>query len=107
KLMNHDPKAATQRKKATFAGDLHLLRKLRGKDLNLRPLGYEGKVNAHRNQRKPTKPNSNTGFSRLVLGWFCFLLAGVRAQNMNSRCSHCASFSLSCSSRQNQRANVC
>ena len=39
--MNHDPKAATQRKKATFAGDLHLLRKLRGKDLNLRPLGYE------------------------------------------------------------------
>jgi hypothetical protein len=39
--MNHDPKTASQTKKATFAGDLDSFGKLRGKDLNLRPLGYE------------------------------------------------------------------
>jgi hypothetical protein len=39
--MNHDPKTASQTKKATYSVTLFSFGKLRGKDLNLRPLGYE------------------------------------------------------------------
>jgi len=46
-----------------------------GEDLNLRPLGYEGKLTAHRNQRKPT-PANNGGSSafRRLHGLGCFRL---------------------------------
>jgi len=42
--MNHDPKTATARKKATYSVTFDSFGKLRGKDLNLRPLGYECKI---------------------------------------------------------------
>ena len=39
--MNHDPRTATATKKATYSVTFKGILKLRGKDLNLRPLGYE------------------------------------------------------------------
>ncbi len=47
--------------------------RLRGKDLNLRPLGYEGNGNSHRNPHQPTNPNNDAAFSGSALGWFGFL----------------------------------
>jgi hypothetical protein len=54
--MNHDPKTASQTKKATYSVTLFSFGKLRGKDLNLRPLGYEGKSNLNTNQENAAKP---------------------------------------------------
>jgi hypothetical protein len=39
--MNHDPRTATPTKTVTYAVTLKGNQQLRGKDLNLRPLGYE------------------------------------------------------------------
>jgi hypothetical protein len=39
--MNHDPKTATATRKATYSVTFKGIQQLRGKDLNLRPLGYE------------------------------------------------------------------
>ena len=81
--MNHDPKAATQRKKATFAGDLHLLRKLRGKDLNLRPLGYECKFSVYSYRQIPIK-------TRLSLLPFMVVLGSFRQVFAHSSCTVCS-----------------
>jgi len=39
--MNHDPRTSTPTKKVTYAVTLKGNQQLQGKDLNLRPLGYE------------------------------------------------------------------
>jgi hypothetical protein len=62
-------------------GGLSSRLRLRGKDLNLRPLGYEGKIGGHANTHQHTTSRNSEGFRGFALGSFWLLLAGVPAQN--------------------------